>query len=106
MFDFLKRDDINSAVEEYKKTEGAILLDVREKDEYANGHIPGSINVPVGEIDRVKDEITDDSTPVFVYCLAGTRAKRAVDAMTKMGYSNARNIGGIKAYTGEKVTGR
>ena len=103
MFNFIKKDDINAAVAEYQKTEGAILLDVREKDEYANGHIPGSINVPVGEIDSVKAEIKDISTPVFVYCLAGTRAKRAVDAMTKMGYSNVKNIGGIKDYTGEKV---
>ena len=101
MFNFIKRDDINSAVAEYQKTKGAILLDVRERDEYASGHIPESINVPVSEMDKVKGKITDTDTPVFVYCLAGTRAKRAVDAMTKMGYSNLRNIGGIKSYTGE-----
>ena len=52
-FDFLKGPDINQGVKEYSVTDGAVLLDVRTPDEYRQGHIPGSKNVPLQSIDKV-----------------------------------------------------
>ena len=52
-FDFLKGPDINQGVKEYNATDGAVLLDVRTPDEYRQGHIPGSKNVPLQSIDKV-----------------------------------------------------
>ena len=46
-FDFLKGPDIQAGLERFRATSGAILLDVREADEYAAGHIPGSLNLPL-----------------------------------------------------------
>ena len=46
-FDFLHGPDINQGVEEYGGLEGAVLLDVRTPQEYRDGHIPGSVNVPL-----------------------------------------------------------
>ena len=45
--DLFRRTDINEGVEQYKKEAGAVLLDVRTKEEYKEGHIEGSINVPL-----------------------------------------------------------
>ncbi len=59
LFDFLKTYDINQEVENIKNISGAVLLDVRSKEEYKEGHIPGSINIPVETIEKVKDRIKD-----------------------------------------------
>ncbi len=103
LFEHIMGNDINAGVEEFKNTEGAILLDVRTREEYAEGHIPESINVPVEEIQNVEEVISDHSIPVFVYCLRGGRAANAVKAMKALGYDNARSIGGISKYKGKTV---
>ncbi|MBR1919121.1 MAG: rhodanese-like domain-containing protein [Spirochaetales bacterium] len=100
-FDFFRTPDINEGVEEFRKTEKAFLLDVRTKDEYAQGHIPGSINLPLDEIATVADIISDRSAPVFVHCLSGGRSAAAVSHMERLGYTNVKNIGGIGSYRGE-----
>lgn len=100
MFGFFKREDINVGVDESKTTSGAMLLDVRTKDEYRNGHVPGSKNIDVGEIEKASSLIGDKATPLFVYCLSGARSGRAVSALKGMGYTNVKNIGGINSYNG------
>ncbi len=101
ILDAFKKVDINAEVENMKSVEGAVLLDVRNEDEYKGGHIPGSINVPLGAISNVEKAIGDHDTPVFVYCLRGTRSAQAVSKMKTMGYSNVKSIGGIASYNGE-----
>lgn len=100
MFGFLKREDINKGVDEFKATAGAVLLDVRSKDEYRSGHVPGSKNIDVGEIGKATSVVRDKTTPLFVHCLSGARSSRAVSALKSMGYTNVKNIGGINSYTG------
>ena len=100
MVEFLKREDINKGIEEFKSTEGAVLLDVRSKDEYQSGHVPGSKNIDVGEIASAASIIRDKATPLFVHCLSGARSGRAVNALKSIGYINVKNIGGINSYTG------
>ena len=100
-FDFLKGADINQGVKEYSTTDGAILLDVRTPDEYRQGHIPGSKNVPLQSIDKVTVMINNKATPIFVHCLSGARSRQAAAVLQQMGYTNVKNIGGISAYTGK-----
>lgn len=100
-FDFLKSPDINQGVEECRNTSGAVLLDVRTVEEYREGHIPGSRNVPLQSIDRVSDGIPDRETPLYVYCRSGARSSQAVSLLQQMGYSKAKNIGGITAWKGK-----
>lgn len=78
----------------------AVLLDVRDPQEYAAGHLPGSINLPVSELSRIRELAPDLTAPVFVYCLTGNRSRRAVRTLKNMGYANVRNVGGIRAYKG------
>ena len=95
----LRRLDINEAINEYKSTPGAVLLDVREADEYRSGHIPGSRNIPLSTIQTAA--LPEDlSTPLFVYCLSGARSGRAVNYLKNEGYSCVKNIGGINSYKG------
>ena len=101
ILDVFKKTDINAEVEDMKGVEGAVLLDVRNEDEYKEGHIPGSINIPLGDIANVEKAIGDHNTPVFVYCLRGSRAAQAVSRMTAMGYRSVKNIGGIASYKGK-----
>ncbi len=95
---FFHRININDAVEECRNTQGAVLLDVREADEFRCGHIPGAVNAPLSVLEQVtlpKDK------PLYIYCLRGTRSRQAVSRLARMGYQNARSIGGITSYKGQ-----
>ena len=100
-FDFLHGPDINQGVEEYGGLEGAVLLDVRTPQEYREGHIPGSINVPLQSLSTADQIPAGKDTLLFVYCYSGARSAQAVKALAQMGYINVKNIGGIAAYTGK-----
>ena len=99
--DFLKGPDINRGVEEFKKTPGAVLIDVRTTPEYRQGHIPKSISVPLQTIDRVGAVVENKDTSLYVYCHSGARSRQAAGVLKQMGYTNVNNIGGIAAYAGK-----
>ena len=92
---FFNRTNINDAVEEWRAMADAVLIDVREADEFRAGHIPGAINVPLSGIDTIS--IPKDKQ-IFVYCLRGTRSSQAVMKMKKMGYTKVKSIGCIIGY--------
>jgi rhodanese-related sulfurtransferase len=60
---------------------GARLVDVREPAEFARGHLPGAVNLPVDEIERRADEIAD--RPAVLYCQSGLRSQRALQVLHK-----------------------
>ena len=101
IFDFFKQPDINQGVQEYKNAAGAVLLDVRSPQEYREGHIPGSQNVPLQQLDNVEEVAENKETALYVYCHSGMRSRQAVSLLQAMGYINAHNIGGIAAYQGK-----
>ena len=101
IFDFFKQPDINQGVQEYKNAAGAVLLDVRTPQEYREGHIPGSQNVPLQQLDKVEEVTENKDTVLYVYCRSGARSRQAVSLLQAMGYTNVRNIGGIAAYSGK-----
>ena len=100
-FDFLKQPDINKGVADYRNTEGASLLDVRTPKEYREGHIPGSKNVPLQQLDKISSVADNKNVPLFVYCYSGGRSRQAASMLQHMGYTNVQNIGGITAYQGK-----
>ena len=102
LFELLTGKDINKWIEEWKNIPGAVLIDVRSPDEYNSGHIPGSLNIPLNNINSVSGRIKEKETKIFVYCLSGARSAQAVSQIKKLGYTNVINIGGISRYTGEK----
>ena len=75
---------------------GYIILDAREQDEYDEGHIPGAILIPYGEIaDRAEKELPDKDQLILVYCRSGRRSKIAAEELVKLGYTNVKEFGGI-----------
>lgn len=103
LFDFFKVPDINEGVEQFFSTPGAVLLDVRTGGEYAAGHIHGSRNLPLQEIEKAPSLIPRRDTPLFVCCQSGARSRQAAALLQKQGYTNVTNIGGISAYRGRAV---
>jgi len=73
--------------------ESDIILDVRGRDEYGAGHIPGSLNIPHDEILQHLDELRQYSH-VYVYCKSGGRSGFASDVLFKMGLTNLTCISG------------
>ena len=97
-FNFFKRPDINAGVEKFRQTKGAVLIDVRTKEEYAERKIEDSINLPLQEIEKITSVVPDKSTPVFLHCRSGKRSGKAEKILKKMGYVSVENIGGIINY--------
>ena len=102
---FREKRDLNKGYEEFKATQGAVLLDVRNKNEYQIVRLPGSINLPLNQLKGVRNIVPHVDTPVFVYCVTGARAGKAVKRLTKMGYTDCRNIGGLNGFRGEVEKG-
>ena len=77
-----------------------IILDVREKDEYDSGHIPGAVLLPVGTIDEdtAAEVIPEKDSTVLVYCRSGNRSKTASSTLVKLGYTNIYEFGGINTW--------
>ena len=92
--------DINEALCEYDNLPDAVLLDVRTPQEYSEGHIPLSRNIPAYELHRLEEEGVGKEAPIFVYCRSGARSRMAVQMLRRMGYQHAKNIGGIESYLG------
>ncbi len=72
---------------------GALVIDVRQPNEYEEGHIPGAVNIPLRELGANVDKIPTDRQ-VFVYCKSGYRAGLAVSSLRMMGYDNALSYSG------------
>ena len=99
-----KRISMDEAKTLMEKKEGYILLDVRTKGEYESGYIPGAINIPLSDIDeKIISSLPDKSQMILVYCRSGNRSREASDKLSKLGYSNVLEIGGINAWKGEIV---
>lgn len=103
LFTFLRAPDINAGVEEFRTTEGAVLLDVRTDEEYREGHIEGSTHLPLDRIAEIRKTVAEKSTPLYVYCRSGGRSGQAVSRLKQMGYDRVTNIGGIALYRGKVV---
>lgn len=75
----------------------AILLDVRERSEYEERHIPGAALLPLDTIDAesAADVIPDSDTIVLVYCRSGNRSQKASAKLVELGYTQVYEFGGI-----------
>ena len=93
---------MDEAVKMMKNEKNYIILDVRRPDEYAEGHVPGAINVANEEIGTEEiPELPDKAQLILVYCRSGRRSKEAAEKLVKLGYTNIVEFGGILDWTGE-----
>lgn len=79
---------------------GALLLDVREPDEFAESHAPGSVLIPLGQLQERIAEIGDfRRNPVVIICRSGRRSSQAAGMLAKLGFTALYNVqGGMQAW--------
>lgn len=86
---------------------GVVLVDVREPDEFAQGHVEGAVNIPRGVAEMGVPRLAPDpSTRIICYCAGGGRSALVADNLRQMGYSNVESLaGGFQAWarSGGKV---
>ena len=77
------------------RSNGALFLDVREQDEWDEGHIPGAVHVPRGHLEsRVERLAPDHERPVVVYCASGNRSAFAAKTLSELGYEDVVSLAG------------
>jgi molybdopterin/thiamine biosynthesis adenylyltransferase/rhodanese-related sulfurtransferase len=83
------------AAEFLKSNRQARLLDVREKNEWDDGYVPGATHLPRGFLEsRVEESVPDKETPLVVYCAGGMRSAFAAKTLQEMGYTNVLSVAG------------
>jgi rhodanese-related sulfurtransferase len=82
------------------KTGPALILDVREKDEWDEEHIPGAIHMSRGTIELdIEEQVPETNAMIITHCGGGGRSALAAESLQKMGYKNVRSMaGGFKAW--------
>lgn len=84
--------------------EDYILLDVREMEEFDEGHIEGALLIPYTEIEEKAEEmLPDKNAQILVYCRSGRRSKIAAGTLAELGYTNVKEFGGIIDWEYETV---
>src|SRR3954454_21654468 len=72
-----------------------VLVDVRERDEYEQGYIPGAVHIPRGNLEsRIENTVSDRNAPVILYCAAGNRSAFAAKTLHELGYSDVVSLAG------------
>ncbi|GGJ62593.1 rhodanese-related sulfurtransferase [Anoxybacillus voinovskiensis] len=100
---FMQRKMVKTLTEEefragYRKAQ---LIDVREPDEYAAGHILGARNIPLTQLRMRMKELRKDQ-PIYLYCQSGLRSGRAAQMLYRKGYRDLYHLkGGFKTWTGK-----
>src|SRR6266478_5873035 len=82
------------------KSGEALIVDVRDKDEWDEGHIPGATHMSRGTIELdIEEKVRDPNAMIICHCGGGGRGALATESLQKMGYTNVRNMaGGFKAW--------
>ncbi|OLN24086.1 hypothetical protein BTO30_01335 [Domibacillus antri] len=114
---FLRKDGANAAAEpavipeislenfkeKVENGENLTILDVRELDEYEEGHINGAIHIPLGEVEQRSGELKKDEL-IYVICHSGRRSELAAQTMAKQGFKHLINVvPGMRDWTGKTV---
>src|SRR5688572_8392978 len=77
-------DEVKSRID---GSQQPVVLDVREKEEYRQGFLPGAVSVPRGFLEmRIEDTVPDHATPIVAYCAGGTRSLLAGRILRELGY--------------------
>jgi rhodanese-related sulfurtransferase len=97
----VKEEDFRETKKKLDAGEKITIVDVREDNEWARGHIPGAIHLGKGVIERdIEKAIPNKETPIVLYCGGGFRSALAADNLQKMGYRNVISMdGGWRGWT-------
>jgi adenylyltransferase/sulfurtransferase len=100
----IREETAQEAAERLAVEPRPVVLDVREREEYEQGLIPGSIHIPRGNLEtRIESRVPDRSTPLIVYCASGTRSAYAAKTLAELGYTDVVSMAG--GFSGWKQNG-
>src|SRR3954454_18142658 len=89
------REVDTAEADELRHQPGAVVLDVREPDEYEQGAIPDALHIPRGQLESsIESRVADRATPLIVHCAGGTRSAFAAKTLTEMGYTDVVSVAG------------
>ena len=96
----IRETNVDQVKARLDKGEKLLIVDVREESEYARDHLPGSIHIGKGVIERdVEQKLPDTAAEIILYCGGGFRSALSADALQKMGYRNVLSMdGGIRVW--------
>jgi phage shock protein E len=77
---------------------GGRLVDVRTPREFASGHLPGAVNLPVDDLVNRLREVGPKDTPVVVYCASGNRSAQAASLLRAQGYTSIADLGAMRRW--------
>jgi molybdopterin/thiamine biosynthesis adenylyltransferase/rhodanese-related sulfurtransferase len=97
------REIDTATFDEERRRPGAVVLDVREPDEYDQGALPGALHIPRGHLEsQVESKASDKSAPVRIYCASGIRSAFAAKTLQELGYTDvAHLLGGFNRWKDE-----
>jgi phage shock protein E len=97
-FMFMKGGDVTGAEARQLVRTGARLVDVRTPGEFAAGHIPGAVNIPVQELDARMNELQPKDAAVVVYCRSGNRSGNAARMLKSAGFAVVHDLGAMSRW--------
>ena len=97
----VKETNVEDVKRRMESAEKFLLVDVREDNEWANGHLPGAVHMGRGIIERdIETKVPETSTKMILYCGGGYRSALVADNLQKMGYTNVESMdGGWRGWT-------
>ncbi len=89
------REVDTAEADDLRRRPGAVVLDVREPDEYEQGAIPGALHIPRGTLESgIENRVADKATPLVVHCAGGTRSAFAAVTLAQLGYTDVVSVAG------------
>lgn len=88
-----------SQAKDMMKQDDVVIIDVREENEYKQGHIENAILIPLNTIDKNNLQLPDKDQTLLIYCRSGNRSAKAAKKFVKLGYQNVYDFGGIIDWT-------
>ena len=96
----IRETNVDEVKARLDRGEKFVLIDVREKSEYAKDHLPGAVHLGKGVIERdIEQRVPDPKTPIVLYCGGGFRSALSADNLQRMGYTNVLSMdGGVRGW--------
>ncbi len=91
----VREQSAHDTAERLRQEPGTVVLDVRERDEYEQGFIPGALHIPRGNLEtRIERSVLDRDAPIVVYCASGVRSVYAAKTLSELGYTDVVSMAG------------
>ncbi len=101
----MKGEDLKKIIEDKKKKDTVLIIDVRKPEEYNAGHVMNAINIPLADTEARLSEIADFmDKPVVTYCNSGKQSAQSAKILTEYGFKDVSNAQGVKEFTYDLVT--